>query len=147
VLGVANFGAIESGLADGPPTLVSVVGVDRLENWSGLSREAEADRRKRWLDAILIAVERAYPGFAGAVTEKVLLTARSMQDYLDTPGGAVYGFAQRPPDRSFWAGVPRSPKTPVPGLYLASAFGGSGGFTGAMLAGAEAARLALSQGR
>ena len=41
------------------------------------------------------------------------------------------------------ASPPRStPRTPIGGLYLASAFGGEHGFNGAMLSGAEAARLA-----
>jgi phytoene dehydrogenase-like protein len=39
-------------------------------------------------------------------------------------------------------GFPRTPHTPIAGLYLASAFGGEHGFNGAMLSGAEAARLA-----
>ena len=30
IYGIANYGAIDSGLADGGPTLVSVVGLDRL---------------------------------------------------------------------------------------------------------------------
>jgi phytoene dehydrogenase-like protein len=145
VLGIANYGAIESGLADGPPTLVSVVGLDHSSNWAGLPHEAELDRRERWLDAILGALDRTYPGFATSVTEKVLLTARSMHDFLNTPGGAIYGFAPRPPEQSFWAGLPRSSRTPIPGLYLASSFGGSGGFTGAMLSGADAARLAMAK--
>lgn len=145
VLGIANYGAIQSGLADGPPTLVSVVGLDHLGNWAGLSREAELERRERWLDAILGALDRTYPGFASSVTEKVLLTARSMHEFLYTPGGAIYGFAPRPPERSFWSGLPRSARTPISGLYLASSFAGSGGFTGAMLAGANAARLAIAK--
>jgi phytoene dehydrogenase-like protein len=41
--------------------------------------------------------------------------------------------------------VPRSPRTPIPGLYLASSFGGSGGFTGAMTSGAAAARMAMAE--
>jgi phytoene dehydrogenase-like protein len=147
VLGIANYGAIPSVLAEAPPTLVSVVGSDRASNWAGLSREAERDRRARWLDTILAAVDRAYPGFAASVTEKVLLTARSMEDYLNTPEREVYGFAPRPPERSFWAGLPRSARTPIAGLYLASAFGASGGFTGAMLSGAGAAGLALANPR
>jgi phytoene dehydrogenase-like protein len=34
-------------------------------------------------------------------------------------------------------------KTPIPGLYLASSYAGSGGFTGAILAGGTAADLIL----
>jgi all-trans-retinol 13,14-reductase len=140
--GIANYGAIDSGLSDGGPTLVTVVGLDRLDNWSGLTQEEEKDRRARWLDAFQAALDRDYPGFAAAVTERLFLNARSMQDFLNTPDGAVYGFAPVPPKRGIWAGIPRSPRTPVPGVYLASSFAGSGGFTGAMSAGADAARVA-----
>jgi phytoene dehydrogenase-like protein len=143
--GIANYGAIESGLSVSGPTLVSVVGTDRLSNWAGLTPEAEMDRRARWLDAFLAALDRQFPGFDSAVTEKVFLNARSMHGFLNTPEGAIYGFAPRAPERSIWAGIPRSPRTPVPGLYLASSFGGGGGFTGAMLSGANAAELALSE--
>jgi phytoene dehydrogenase-like protein len=142
--GIANYGAIDSGLPGGGPTLVSVVGSDRLSNWKGLGKEAEKDRRERWLDALLAALDRQYPGFAGAVTDRVFLNAQSMRSYLGTPEGAIYGFAPLPPERPIWAGLPRSPRTPIPGLYLASAFGGGGGFTGAMLSGANAARMALA---
>ena len=145
LIGIANYGAIDSGLDDGGPTLVSVVGVDRLGNWSGLTSEAEKERRQRWLDAILAELDRRYPGFAGAVSDKLFLTARSMHNYLNTPEGAIYGFAPLPPERPIWAGIPRSPKTPLPGIYLASSFAGSGGFTGAMLSGANAAELALGE--
>jgi all-trans-retinol 13,14-reductase len=79
-----------------------------------------------------------------AVTDKVFLSARSMHNFLNTPDGAIYGFAPIPPDRPIWAGIPRSPRTPMPGLFLASSFAGGGGFTGAMLSGANAAQLALA---
>ena len=143
--GVANYGAIDSGLTNGGPTLVSVVGLDRLSNWAGLTPQQEQDRRERWLDAFQAALDRDYPGFGGAVTERLFLNARSMHNFLNTPDGAVYGFAPTPPRRGIWAGYPRSPRTPIPGLYLASSFGGSGGFTGAMMSGAAAARVAMRE--
>jgi len=142
--GIANYGAIDSGLSDGGPVLVTMVGLDRLDNWSGLTREEERDRRSRWLDAFQAALDRDYPGIGAAVTERLFLNARSMQGFLNTPDGAIYGFAPLPAKRGIWAGVPRSPRTPVPGVYLASSFAGSGGFTGAMMSGAEAARIAAA---
>jgi phytoene dehydrogenase-like protein len=145
--GIANYGAIDSGLAEGGPILVSVVGVDRFDNWSGLTPLEERDRRERWLDAFQRALDRDYPGFGAAVSERLFLNARSMRNFLNTPDGAVYGFAPLPPERGIWAGMPRSPKTPIPGLYLASSFAGSGGFTGAMRSGAEAARAAMRERR
>jgi all-trans-retinol 13,14-reductase len=144
--GIANYGAIDSGLSQSGPTLVSVVGTDRLGNWAGLSPEAEKERRSRWLDAFLAELDRRFPGFAGAVTDKMFLSAHSMHNFLNTPDGAIYGFAPLPPRRPIWAGIPRSPATPMPGLFLASSFAGGGGFTGAMLAGANAAELALLGG-
>ncbi len=143
--GIANYGAIDSGLANGGPTLVTVVGLDRLSNWAGLTPHEERDRRERWLDAFQAALDRDYPGLGGAVTERMFLNARSMHNFLNTPEGAVYGFAPTPPQRGIWAGYPRSPRTPIPGLYLASSFAGSGGFTGAMMSGALAARTAAAE--
>ena len=143
VYGIANYGAIDSGLGDGGSTLVTVVGLDRMDNWSGLSPTDEKDRRARWLDAFQGALDRAYPGIGSAITERMLLTARSMHNFLNTPDGAVYGFAPLPPTRGIWAGIPRSPKTPIAGVYLASSFAGSGGYTGTMRSGAEAAWTAM----
>jgi hypothetical protein len=70
----------------------------------------------------------------------MLLNAYSMASYLNTPEGAstLCGAAAEAP---ILMGFPRTPHTPIAGLYLASAFGGEHGFNGAMLS-AEAARLA-----
>ena len=123
---------------------LTAVGGDRLDNWIGLTPQREQDRRARWLDAFQAALDRDYPGIGSAVTERQFLNARSMHDFLNTPDGAVYGFAPLPMQRGIWAGLPRSPRTPIPGIYLASSFAGAGGFTGAMQSGAEAARMAVA---
>ena len=123
MLTIANYGAIASGLDDsGGPTLVSVVGVDEISNWRGLSKEDEAARRNAWLDAILGELQRHYPGFAGAVGKKCM-SAASMERYLGTPGGAIAGFDPIPPTGPVWKGMPRTPKTPIDGLFLASSSG------------------------
>jgi phytoene dehydrogenase-like protein len=139
---ISNFTAVDSGLWDEPPILLSVLGLDRLENWKGLSKEEGVSRREAWLDAIQAKLEKDYPGFSSLVTSRMLLNAFSMSSYLNTPEGAVYGFEPLPPDEPILMGFPRTPGTPIGGLYLASAFGGEHGFNGAMLSGAEAARLA-----
>jgi all-trans-retinol 13,14-reductase len=145
MLGIANYGAIDSGLDDnGGPTLVSIVGLDDIANWRGLTKEQEVARRSAWLDAIIGELERHYPGFAGAITERTFTSAASMERYLGTPGGAVYGFDPVPPATPIWKGPPHTPKTPIAGLFLSSSWGGSGGFSGAMASGAEAAELAMA---
>jgi all-trans-retinol 13,14-reductase len=139
---VSNFTAVDAGLWDEPPILLSVLGLDRLDNWKGVSKEDAVARREAWLDAIQARLEKEYPGFSSLVTSRMLLNAFSMSSYLNTPEGAVYGFAPLPPEAPILMGFPRTPATPIGGLYLASAFGGEHGFNGAMLSGAEAARLA-----
>jgi phytoene dehydrogenase-like protein len=141
-LTVVDYSAIESGLG-GPPYPVSVVGVDRLANWSGLDKSASETKRDQWQRAIITTIDREFPGFASHVVASVFNTALSMRNYLNAPEGAIYGFAPLPPTTPIWRGTGRSAKTPIPGLYLASSYAGSGGFTGAILAGGTAADLIL----
>jgi phytoene dehydrogenase-like protein len=141
---VVDYGQIDSGLADGVPAPVSVTGVDRLANWVGLGAEDYARRKADWVAAITARLDAEWPGFAAAVVSAEMATARTMQDWLGTPGGAVYGYAPDVPEHPF-RGPESRVETPVPGLFLASAWGGMGGYTGAMGAGAEAARRALRQ--
>ncbi len=143
--GLVNYGAIDSGLAGDGPILVSAAGLDRFDNWAALTAQEEKDRRERWLDAFQVELERQYPGFSAAVTERMFLNARSMANFMNTPEGAIYGFAPLPFGRGHSVGVPISPRTPIPSIYLASSFAGGFGFSGAMRSGAEAARIAMKE--
>ena len=144
LLTVVDYSAIESGLG-GPPYPVSVVGVDQLADWSGLDRAARDTKQNLWRQAIIAAIDREFPGFAAHVVASAFNTAMSMHAYLNAPEGAIYGFAPLPPSGPIWRGTGRSSKTPLPGLYLASSYAGSGGFTGAILAGGNAADLILQR--
>jgi phytoene dehydrogenase-like protein len=140
---VVDYAAIDSGLG-GPCNPVSVVGLDRITNWDGLDRPTYEDKRKRWQDAIVTAIDGVFPGFASAVTVSTFSTASTMQSYLAAPAGAVYGFAPRPPSGPISRGLERSPRTPIPCLYLASSYASSGGFTGAITGGSSAADCVLA---
>jgi len=144
VMTVVDFSAIDSGLG-GPPYPVSVVGPDRLANWTDLDTQAYDAKRSAWRDAIAAAIDREFPGFADHIVAAVFNTAHSMNSYLGTPDGAIYGFAPLPPAGPARRGVDRSVKTAIPGLYLASAFAGFGGFTGAIKAGGDAADRILAE--
>jgi all-trans-retinol 13,14-reductase len=135
--GFVAYDQIDSGLNEGGPYLASIVGIDRLENWVGLSAEAKHTRKERWMDRIIADVDRQFPGIAGAVVQREMSTAETFHHYLNTPGGALYGFA--PATR----GIMPLPTTAIGGLYIASAFTGGGGFTGAILGGGWAARAAM----
>ncbi len=132
--GFVAYDQIDSGLNQNGPFLSSLVGVDRIGNWAGLTSDAKRTRKERWMDRIIADLDRQYPGIAGAIVQREMSTAETFHHYLNTPGGALYGFA--PESRGFMA------ETTVCGLYLASAFTGGGGFTGAILGGGWAARAA-----
>jgi phytoene dehydrogenase-like protein len=143
--GLVNYGAIDSGLAGDGPILVSATGLDRLDNWAALTPQEEKDRRERWLDAFQAALDRDYPGFSAAVVERMFLNARSMANFMNTPGGAIYGFAPLPFERRVWGVERYSARTPLPSVYLASSFTGGFGFSGAMRSGAVAAKMAMKE--
>jgi phytoene dehydrogenase-like protein len=141
---LVDYSAIDSGLG-GPPYPAAIVAIDRTQNWSSLDNDAYQAKRKMWGDRLIAAVDRVFPGFAANVVISQVHTARSVRRHLNAPDGAVYGFAPTPPSGPIWRGFERQPRTPVPGLYLASAYGGSGGFSGAIVSGASAADLILAE--
>src|SRR5712692_6871062 len=102
-----------------------------------VSHPRRSARKERWMDRIVADLDRQFPGIAGAIVHREMSTSETFQHYLNTPGGSLYGFA--PESRGF---MPLA-ATAIDGLYLASAFTGGGGFTGAILGGGWAARAAM----
>ncbi len=147
MLAVVDYSRIDTGLIDGELFPVSIVGVDRLTNWEGLSDGDYQAKKGAWLDAVIDRLDEEWPGFADAVVQKDMATARTMRDYLNTPDGVLYGFAPNVPQRSLLSGPPTTPKTSIQGLWLASAYAGAGGFSGAMGSGGAAAKAALRECR
>ena len=145
VLGVCDYSHIDSGLIDGELFPVSIAGADRLTNWDGLSDADYHSKKNAWLNAVIKRLDEEWPGFAAAVVQSDMATARTMRDFLNTPGGAIYGFAPNVPEQSLLSGPPRTPKTSIKGLWLASSYAGMGGFTGAMGSGGWAAKSALHE--
>jgi phytoene dehydrogenase-like protein len=143
-LAIVDYAAIESGVP-APPYVLSVVGPDTLSNWDDGDQDAYRAKRARWQDAIVAYLDGHYPGLAGAVVTSSFNTALSVKTYLGAPQGAVYGFAPLPP-RSLFGSLKRGPTTPIPGLYLASAYAGFGGYTGVIQSAGACADIILRDG-
>lgn len=143
-MSLVDFAAIDSGIPS-PPYVLSVYGPDLLSNWDSSDMDAYREKRGRWQDAIVRHLDSLYPGLGQAVVASSFNTALSVRQYLNAPDGAVYGFAPTPP-RSIGQAVDRSPRTAVPGLYLASAYAGFGGYSGVVQAGGACADMILSEG-
>ena len=138
---IADYGRLDAGLRQpGDLYSVSLCGVDRLVWWDSLDAISEKARRQAWIDALVADVNRRFPGFAGAVLQAEIATARTMKRQLGTPSGEVYGF--RPTPSRLFGHVP-SAATPIEGLWLSSAYTVSGGYSGAMQGGLMAADGAL----
>ena len=133
-----DYSSVDTGLSQGPPYLGTLTGVDRTDNWDGLSPRVYDERRERFMDTIVAALEREYPRLAGEIVQRQLTTARGAATYLGTPAGAIYGFS--PERRQVVDG-----RTRIPGLWLASAFAGLGGYSGAILGGSWSAKAALRE--
>lgn len=142
-LAIVNYSAIDSGVPM-PPYVLSVVGPDALSNWTDADQDAYRAKRARWQDAIVAYLDRHFPGLADTVVASSFNTALSVRQYLSAPEGAVYGFAPTPP-RSMFDSQKRSPSTVVPGLYLASAYTGFGGYTGVIQSAGACADMIISK--
>jgi phytoene dehydrogenase-like protein len=142
-MSIVDYAAIDSGLPT-PPYVLSVYGPDLLSNWDSSDLDAYREKRGRWQDAMVRYLSSIYPGLSGAVAASSFNTALSVRQYLNAPAGAVYGFAPTPPS-SIWRTPVRSPRTAVPGPYLASAYAGFGGYTGVVQSGADCADTILRE--
>jgi phytoene dehydrogenase-like protein len=140
-LSIADYNAIDSGVP-APPYVLSIFGPDHLGNWDASDMDAYRAKRGRWQEAIVGALDRELPGLAGAIVATSFNSALSVRQYLDAPDGAVYGFAPTPANARAGA---NSPRTPITGLYLASAYAGAGGYSGVIAGGAACADMILAE--
>ena len=143
-MSIVDYAAIDSGVP-APPYVLSILGPDLLSNWDSSDMDAYREKRGRWQEAIVRHLSSFYPDLADNVVASSFNTALSVRQYLNAPGGAVYGFAPTPP-RSIWRTPVRSPRTSIPGLYLASAYAGFGGYSGVVQSGGACADMILREG-
>jgi all-trans-retinol 13,14-reductase len=135
---LTDYGQIDSGLPPGPPYLVTLTGLDRFSSWNRLGPMETRLRKDLWMERLVAHLDTAFPGLAASIVQREMSTAATLHQVLNTPDGAVYGFA---PDQ-----VSVGARTAIQGLYLASAWTMGGGYTGAMLGGAAAVREAARRG-
>jgi phytoene dehydrogenase-like protein len=143
-MSVVDYAAIDSGVP-APPYVLSVLGPDLLSNWDSSDMDAYREKRGRWQVAIVRYLSSHYPGLGDAVVASSFNSALSVRQYLNAPDGAVYGFAPIPP-ASIWQNPFRSPRTAIPGFYLASAYAGFGGYTGVIQSAGVCAEMILREG-
>lgn len=112
-------------------------------DWLEMDDETYAVRKKEVGDRLMAKYFARLPGLEGHVVTREFGTPRTMTRYTRNRAGAVYGFAQLPGQANT---LRMGNRSPVPGLYLASAWvRPGGGWEGTMLAGIETARQILGE--
>ncbi len=90
--------------------------------------------KERWRDILIQRAEKdVIPGLSSMIEVREAATPLTNRRYTGNTRGAIYGFEQSM-DNAFMNRIDN--RTPVKGLYLASAWGNpGGGFTGVLMAG------------
>lgn len=128
-----DYSQIDSGLAPEGKSLGVIAASDYAKDWDGLSRTEYKSKKEEISQIMIDRLEAFLPGIKKEIEFYELGTAKTVERYTLNPGGSSYGFAQTPKQ----SGLNRiGIKSPVKGLYFASAWAfPGGGFTGAIISG------------
>lgn len=124
--------------------IVAITDYGAFKRWADrpwMDRGEEYDALKDRIAAgLLRLVERKFPGFSDLVEYQEVSTPLSVEHFMQSPEGAIYGLAGTPERfRQKWLGV----RTPVNNLYLAGSDVYFHGLVGATMGGLAAASAAM----
>ena len=127
-----------------PPgkSVIEILTVGRSEDWIDVPEDVYAERKAAVTEFLLDRMTEIIPDIRERIEVIEVGTPKTMADFSRNPRGAFYGYANSATTHSVFRPQQR---TPIPGLYLASAwtFPG-GGFGGAMASGYTAATQILA---
>jgi prolycopene isomerase len=122
---------------------VSLLYLQYGQAWDDIPPEDYATTKYNFAKLLLDQAEEVYPGFCEKIQEFEVATPLTMMRYLNTPGGAIYGFQQNAEDSALY----RKPYDCIDGLHLAGAWNSMAGFQPTYMAGSEAAYKVLRNNR
>ena len=122
-----DYGQIDSRLAPEGKSVGSVCCIDYTKDWENLNKKAYLAKKEEVALSFINRLEKLIPGFKDALEYYEIGTAKTVQRYILTPKGSVYGFAQTPQQ------VISDEVKGIEGLYFASAWAKlGGGYSGAI---------------
>ncbi|MGD9138536.1 MAG: NAD(P)/FAD-dependent oxidoreductase, partial [Desulfobacterales bacterium] len=146
--GVCIYDNIFKGYSSRGTSTLQLLALGGYEPW----RKFEADYRAgnkvdyykekaRWMEILIRRAEKeVIPGLSGMIEVKEAATPLTNWRYTGNTAGAIYGFEQSM-DNAYMNRIKN--KTPINGLYLASAWGDPGGGYAGVYRGGQSAFLAL----
>jgi len=120
-------------------TSLSILCLQYGEPWEKLSPEEYAKAKFEFANHLIDKAETVYPNIRKHIEEIEAGSPLTMMRYLNTPGGAIYGFDQNHQDSAYF----RERMDAVKGLYMAGSWSGMGGFQPTYMAGSSTARASL----
>ncbi|MBI5118660.1 NAD(P)/FAD-dependent oxidoreductase [Candidatus Poribacteria bacterium] len=138
---MANNTAVNPG--DTPPgrSIIEIAILADGKQWCDLPHEEYRKKKAEVTELLVDKFSEVIPDIRDRIEVIEVGTPHTMRRYTGNPCGAVYGYASTPSGHSIFR--PR-PDTPVPGLYLASAWTFPGpGFGGTLAGGANTAAIIL----
>lgn len=133
---VTCYNFIDEELAPKGKSVVTLVALQYGDAWKKIPPEEYIDAKYEFGDKLIRLVELAYPKIRKCIEKAEVATPLTMMRYLNTPGGAIYGFKQNVQDGSLL----RENVDAIEGLYSASSWTGMGGFQPTYLNGYNTAR-------
>ncbi|KZZ58825.1 phytoene dehydrogenase [Oleiphilus sp. HI0125] len=109
--------------------------------WDDVPVEDYADTKYAFAEHLIEQAEEFFPGFRSHIEEIEVATPLTMQRYLNTPGGSIYGFIQNPEDGE----IHRPRYDQVEGLHMAGCWQGMGGFQPTYMVGQSTAKAVLKK--
>ncbi|MFO0400017.1 MAG: FAD-dependent oxidoreductase [Sphingobacteriia bacterium] len=132
-----DYSQLDSDLCPPGKSFVTMGSLDYMCNWEGLDEQAYALKKAKVTQIILKRLEQHFPGVVQHIEHYELATPRTLARYTANPQGTAYGYAQLN-EQSGLKGFEH--RSPIPGLYFASAWTNPGsGFTGVIAGGYDCA--------
>ncbi|WP_457553237.1 phytoene desaturase family protein [Desulfobacula sp.] len=144
-IGVTIYDNLFKGYSGPGKTTMTIMTLADYEPWKKFEadyfnndKEAYNNEKERIAQNFIKRIEKMLiPGLFDMIEVMEIGTPLTNKFYTNNPGGAIYGF-----DRDM---EQLNAKTPVKGLYLASAWSHGGGYTPVMMGGREAAAMMLKE--
>jgi phytoene dehydrogenase-like protein len=148
--GVAVYDNIYKGYSSPGTSTLQIIFLSGYEPWRRYEadyrngrKEAYRREKERWADILIQRAEKELiPGLSSMIAVKEAATPLTNWRYTGNTEGAIYGFEQSM-DNAYMNRLQN--RTPVKGLYLASAWGNPGGGYGGVFRGGQSAFQAMME--
>ncbi|VUD46093.1 Phytoene desaturase (lycopene-forming) [Thalassocella blandensis] len=120
---------------------VALVCLQYGDVWQTVAPEEYVKTKYAFAEKLIDLIEQVYPKVRHFIEEIEVATPLTMMRYLNTPGGAIYGFKQTPEDSN----LIRERLEGVNGLYSVGSWTSMGGFQPTYMAGESTARAVLKK--